>query len=172
MKGVAIRGKADGKFKGVSSLAEPKDAQGKTFRTFILYETIIINVPENMCDMLESEFPTQNKDVQVALVNSKVNDVVIKVSNKIDDNVDDFVSLFDNNEFHAKSSTINKDDFVSEAVNYNEVINDDFTDDIFIVNKFPKKGKKKKTTPSSAEHDVEELFTHILHDIVDNMNIN
>ncbi|KAI5412655.1 hypothetical protein KIW84_057341 [Lathyrus oleraceus] len=71
---------------------------------------------------------------------------------------------------HAKSSPMKKNEFINEDVNKSEVINDDIADEIFIIEKFPRKGNK--TTPSSAEHDVEELVTHILHDIVDNVKIN
>ncbi|CAI8601416.1 unnamed protein product [Vicia faba] len=101
---------------------------------------------------------------------ARVNDIVNKMSNKIDDNVDDFVSVLDNNEVFTKSTPTNKDEFVSEDVNDIGVIDDYFADEIFTIKKFPIKGKK--SAPSSAERDVEEPVTYILHDIADNEKIN
>ncbi|KAI5428579.1 hypothetical protein KIW84_033538 [Lathyrus oleraceus] len=122
IKGIMIKGKVDGKSKGISSLINPKKAQ--------------------------------------------VNDAVSKASNKIDDSV--FIN--DNYEFHDMFTPINNDEFVSEEVNDNEVINDGFVDEIFTVKKFPRKGKK--ISPSSAKHDVKEIVTHILHEILENVKIN
>lgn len=42
MKDITIREKTDGKSRGVSFLIKPKDAQGKTSRTFILCDIITI----------------------------------------------------------------------------------------------------------------------------------
>lgn len=46
MKGITIKGKADGKSWGISSLVKLKDVQGKISKTFILYD-IIVTIDKN-----------------------------------------------------------------------------------------------------------------------------
>lgn len=92
LKGIIIRGKTDDKSIGVSSLVKPRDTQEIRYNTNVFKygnEDINQDVPDNLYDMLVTEFPTQKKDGQVALNNSEVNDVVNKVSKNIDDVVDD-----------------------------------------------------------------------------------
>lgn len=65
---------------------------------------------------------------------------------------------------------VNEDDIVSENVNDNELINNDFADEICAVRKFP--GKGKKDAHRILEHGVKEIVIHILHDIEENVKIN
>lgn len=57
---------------------------------------------------------------------------------------------------------VNEDAFVSENVKNNEVMNNDFADEIYHVRQFTR--KIKKTASSIADHDVKDLATNILHD--------
>lgn len=83
-------------------------------------------------------------------------------------NVCKHVNKYDNEDVNED---LNEDGFVSEYVdnNDNEVINDDIADGISVVRKFP--SKRKKIVPSIAEHDVEELVTHILDVVYDNKKV-
>lgn len=50
MNDIAIRGKVDGKFRGVSSFAKPKCVQVKPFKTVIVGETIFFAIDKNKAE--------------------------------------------------------------------------------------------------------------------------
>ena len=68
MKITTIRGKVNGMFEGVSSLFNPRDTQEIGYNINVCKdgnEDVNQVIPDNLYDMLVTEFPTQKKDEHV-----------------------------------------------------------------------------------------------------------
>lgn len=70
MKGITIKGKASGKSGGVSSFVKPKDSQDGN-------EDVNQDMPDNLYNVLVTDFPTQRKDEQVSKLYEQ--DVILNV---------------------------------------------------------------------------------------------